>query len=146
MVDVGPKVSTVRRAVASGCILMKPATLRLIVAGKVAKGDVIATAELAGVMAAKRTGDLIPLCHPLALDQVVVSCTPDPGLNAVQVRAEVRSTGKTGVEMEALMAVSVAALTIYDMAKAADKGMEISNIHLLLKEGGKSGTFRAGEQ
>jgi cyclic pyranopterin monophosphate synthase len=139
MVDVGHKPDTERVAVAAGHVRMQPATLALIRAGQLKKGDVLAVAQLAGVMAAKRTADLIPLCHPLALTQVEVRCQLDDSLPGVAIEATVRTTGKTGVEMEALTAVSVAALTVYDMAKAAEKTMTIGGIRLLEKRGGQSG-------
>lgn len=142
MVDVSDKPITTREAVASGFVRMSPETLALAVSGSGRKGDVRAVAELAGVMAAKRTADLIPLCHPLALSKVEVSVEPaDSGL---AVTARVKTTGPTGVEMEALTAASVACLTIYDMLKAAEKGMVIEALHLLEKTGGKSGDWSAG--
>lgn len=143
MVDVSAKTDTVRTAVAQGRIVMRAETLALIVDGKVPKGDVIATARIAGIMAAKRTHELIPLCHPLPVTKVAVEIEPDPALPGFVVTATVRCTGKTGVEMEALTAASVACLTIYDMAKAAEKGMRIEAIRLLEKEGGKSGHWVA---
>lgn len=139
MVDVGHKPDTQRVAVAVGEVHMQPATLALIRAGQLKKGDVLTVAQLAGVMAAKRTADLIPLCHPLPLTHIEVICELREELPGVSVRATVRTTGKTGVEMEALTAVSVAALTIYDMAKAAEKTMTITNLRLLEKHGGQSG-------
>jgi cyclic pyranopterin phosphate synthase len=139
MVDVGHKPDTQRVAVAAGEVRMKPETLALIRAGSVKKGDVLATAQLAGIMAAKRTAELIPLCHPLPLTHVEVNCAFCDDLPGVEVKATVRTTGKTGVEMEALTAVSVAALTVYDMAKAAEKTMQITNVRLLEKRGGVSG-------
>jgi cyclic pyranopterin phosphate synthase len=141
MVDVGSKAETERVAIAEGSVIMKQETLALILEGSAKKGDVIATARIAGIMAAKKTSDLIPLCHPLMLTKVSVDITPDPALPGLRVEALAKLTGKTGVEMEALTAVSVACLTIYDMAKAADKGMEITGIRLLSKSGGKSGDF-----
>lgn len=141
MVDVGSKSETERVAIAEGFVTMKPETLALIRDGSAKKGDVIATARIAGIMAAKKTSDLIPLCHPLMLTKVSVDITVDDALPGLRVEALAKLTGKTGVEMEALTAVSVACLTIYDMAKAADKGMEISGIRLLSKSGGKSGDF-----
>ncbi|KQQ46796.1 molybdenum cofactor biosynthesis protein MoaC [Rhizobium sp. Leaf311] len=143
MVDVGDKAETTRVAVAEGFVRMKPETLALILEGNAKKGDIIGTARLAGIMAAKQTANLIPLCHPLMLTKVTVDITEDDALPGLRVQATVKLTGKTGVEMEALTAVSVACLTIYDMAKAADKGMEISSIRLLEKTGGKSGHFKA---
>ncbi|KAI6192527.1 Cyclic pyranopterin monophosphate synthase [Aphelenchoides besseyi] len=145
MVDVGDKAETVRVAVAEGFVKMKPETLALIREGNAKKGDVIGTARLAGIMAAKQTANLIPLCHPLMLTKVAVDITEDAALPGLRVEALVKLSGKTGVEMEALTAVSIACLTIYDMAKAADKAMEIVNIRLLEKSGGKSGDFRRQE-
>lgn len=145
MVDVGAKAITERLAVARGAVIMQPETLQLIIEGNVKKGDVLRVAELAGVMAAKRTADLIPLCHPLLLNKVEVLCTPDPDTNSVQIEATVRVSGKTGVEMEALTAVSVAGLTIYDMAKAVDRTMRLTGVRLVRKEGGRSGLFQAEE-
>ncbi|NTE86263.1 cyclic pyranopterin monophosphate synthase MoaC [Agrobacterium rubi] len=142
MVDVGDKAETTRVAVAEGYVKMKPETLVLIRDGNAKKGDVIGTARLAGIMAAKQTPNLIPLCHPLILTKIVVDITEDDALPGLRVEATVKLTGKTGVEMEALTAVSVACLTIYDMAKAADKTMEIGSIRLLEKSGGKSGPFK----
>jgi cyclic pyranopterin phosphate synthase len=143
MVDVSGKDVTERVAVARGAVEMAPATLTLIAEGRAAKGDVLAVARLAGIMAAKRTADLIPLCHPLALAKVSVDLTPDAGANRVEIEATVKVAGRTGVEMEALTAVSVAALTVYDMVKAVDRGMRITDVRLSLKEGGKSGRFEA---
>ncbi|KAA3529137.1 cyclic pyranopterin monophosphate synthase MoaC [Agrobacterium tumefaciens] len=145
MVDVGDKAETVRLAVAEGFVKMKPETLALIRDGNAKKGDVIGTARLAGIMAAKQTANLIPLCHPLMLTKVAVDITEDAALPGLRVEAMVKLSGKTGVEMEALTAVSIACLTIYDMAKAADKAMEIVNIRLLEKSGGNSGDFRRQE-
>ncbi|WP_105382286.1 cyclic pyranopterin monophosphate synthase MoaC [Neorhizobium alkalisoli] len=145
MVDVGDKTDTVRQATAEGYVRMMPATLALIREGNAKKGDVIGTARLAGIMAAKKTSDLIPLCHPLMLTKVSVEIVEDETLPGLRVSATAKLTGKTGVEMEALTAVSVACLTVYDMAKAVDKGMEIGGIRLLEKTGGKSGTYRAGD-
>jgi cyclic pyranopterin phosphate synthase len=145
MVDVGDKADTVRQATAEGYVRMLPATLALIREGNAKKGDVIGTARLAGIMAAKKTSDLIPLCHPLMLTKVSVDIVEDEALPGVRISATAKLSGKTGVEMEALTAVSVACLTVYDMAKAVDKGMEIGGIRLLEKTGGKSGTYRAGE-
>jgi cyclic pyranopterin phosphate synthase len=145
MVDVGDKADTTRIATAEGHVKMAPATLQLILKGNAKKGDVIGTARLAGIMAAKQTSNLIPLCHPLMLTKVSVDITEDSALPGLRVTATAKLTGKTGVEMEALTAVSVACLTIYDMAKAADKAMEISGIRLLEKSGGKSGDFRHPE-
>lgn len=143
MVDVGHKPETERIAVARGAVRMQPETLQLIIEGNVKKGDVLAVAELAGVMAAKRTSELIPLCHPLLLNKIDVVCTPNPAASQVDIEATVRVRGKTGVEMEALTAVSVAGLTIYDMAKAVDRSMQLSAIRLVRKEGGQSGSYRA---
>lgn len=143
MVDVGNKPVTERVAVARGAVAMKPNTLRLIIEGNVKKGDVLTVAQLAGVMAAKRTSDLIPLCHPLLLNQVEVTCTPNSENNRVEIEATVRVSGKTGVEMEALTAVTVAGLTIYDMAKAVDRSMSLNDIHLVAKSGGQSGNYAA---
>jgi cyclic pyranopterin phosphate synthase len=144
MVDVSDKAATERVAVAEGQVVMSKATLDLVQSGNAKKGDVLGTARIAGIMAAKRTHELIPLCHPLALSQVVVELTPDPALPGIKVRASVKVTGPTGVEMEALTAVSVACLTIYDMVKAAERGMRIEGIRLIEKSGGKSGVFKAG--
>jgi cyclic pyranopterin phosphate synthase len=141
MVDVTAKGRTARRAVARGSVRMKPETLRLILAGEVAKGNVLTTAQVAGVMAAKKTHELIPMCHPLFLTGIDVDLTPDEKESAVHISATVRSTGKTGVEMEALTAVSVAALTIYDMCKAVDRGMRIEGVRLARKSGGRSGNI-----
>ncbi len=142
MVDVGDKAETTRIATAEGFVRMLPETLALIREGNAKKGDVIGTARLAGIMAAKKTSDLIPLCHPLMLTKVSVEIHEDAALPGLRVTATAKLSGKTGVEMEALTAVSVACLTIYDMAKAADKGMEIGGIQLLTKSGGKSGDWR----
>ncbi len=139
MVDVGDKPDTERVAVARGEVVMRPETLALIQAGALKKGDVLTVAQLAGVMAAKRTADLIPLCHPLQLSHIAVDLELDTSLPGVQIAATVRTRGKTGVEMEALTAVSVAALTVYDMAKAAEKTLRIQNIRLVEKRGGRSG-------
>ena len=143
MVDVSDKAVTDRTATARGSVLMAPETLAKIMAGGVKKGDVLAVAQLAGIMGAKRTPDLIPLCHPLSLSKVSVTLTCDPDRNAVDVEATCKLSGKTGVEMEALTAVSVAALTVYDMCKAVDRGMRITDIRLVHKAGGKSGEFVA---
>lgn len=144
MVDVGAKDETERTAVAEGIVTMLPETLRMIMAGNAKKGDVLGTARIAGIMAAKKTHELIPLCHPLLLTKVSVEIQPEPALPGLRVIALARVSGKTGVEMEALTAASVACLTIYDMAKAVDRGMEISGIRLVEKTGGKSGDYRAG--
>jgi len=141
MVDVSEKASTTREAVAKGSVFMEPSTLKLIKSRKVKKGDVLAVAQLAGIQAAKRTPDIIPLCHPLALSKVTVDLECDSKKSAVHITATCKVTGQTGVEMEALTAVSAAALTVYDMCKAADRGMHIENIRLVKKSGGKSGTF-----
>ena len=143
MVDVSGKQVTTRIAVASGRVLMLPATLQLIKSGMAKKGDVIATARIAGIMAAKRTHELIPLCHPLAISKITVDLEINEPDNAVDVTATVKVEGKTGVEMEALTAVSVACLTVYDMVKAADRGITITDVKLIEKQGGKSGHFRA---
>lgn len=142
MVDVGDKAVTSREATATGNVIMLPETLALIRDGLAKKGDVIATARIAGIMAAKRTHELIPLCHPLALTKVTLDIALDEALPGVTVTATCRISGQTGVEMEALTAVSVACLTIYDMVKAADRGMQISDVQLLAKSGGKSGDWR----
>lgn len=142
MVDVSAKPDTAREAVAEGVVLMSADTLALA-QGNAAKGDVLGVARLAGIMGAKRTSDLIPLCHPLPIAKVSVELGPDPALPGIRVTATVRTTGKTGVEMEALTAVSTACLTVYDMLKAAQKDMRIEGIRLLSKTGGKSGEFRA---
>ena len=139
MVDVGDKAVTRREAVARGFVAMKPETLALIMGGKVSKGDVLATARLAGIMAAKQTAQLIPLCHPLPISRVTVELTPDGEKGGVSIEASVRTEGRTGVEMEALTAVSVAALTVYDMCKAVDRGMRIESVRLAKKTGGRSG-------
>lgn len=141
MVDVTAKDVTVREATARGSIKMDPATLEMIEQGKVAKGDVLAVAQVAGVMAAKRTPDLIPMCHPLAITGVEMKLEPNREKSRVDITATVRLAGRTGVEMEALTAVSVAALTVYDMCKAVDRGMVIEQVRLMRKSGGKSGTF-----
>ncbi len=141
MVDVSAKNETLREAVAEGRVVMLPGTLSLILDGKVAKGDVFGIARLAGIMAAKKTSELIPLCHPLALSSLEIALEPDKAGSCVRIRATVRSTGRTGVEMEALTAVSVAGLTVYDMCKAVDREMTIADVRLIKKSGGKSGTF-----
>jgi cyclic pyranopterin phosphate synthase len=146
MVDVGPKADTERFAVAKGEVHMHPETLRLIVRDALPKGDVLTTAQLAGIMAAKQTPNLIPLCHPLLLTQVEVGFEIDEGASVIEIVATVRTRGKTGVEMEALTAVSVAALTLYDMAKAVEKTMRITNVRLARKSGGKSGDFVLEEE
>jgi cyclic pyranopterin phosphate synthase len=141
MVDVSAKAETDRVAVARGSVVMAPETLKLIQEGRAKKGDVLAVAQLAGIMAAKRTSELIPLCHPLPLTSVEVALDCDPARNAVEITATCRTTGKTGVEMEALTAASVAALTVYDMCKSVDRGMVLTDIRLQHKSGGKSGTY-----
>ena len=141
MVDVSSKPVTLRSATASGLVRMGPATLAMILEGRATKGDVFAVARLAGIMAAKRTGDLIPLCHPLGIDGVTVDFEPE-GDSTVRVEARVTVTGRTGVEMEALTAVTVAALTIYDMCKSADRGIEIDRVRLEAKSGGRGGEYR----
>jgi cyclic pyranopterin phosphate synthase len=143
MVDVSAKPVTDRMAVARGQVVMGAETLALIAEGRASKGDVLGIARLAGIMAAKKTADLIPLCHPLPITKVALSLTPDPALPGVVVEATVKTGGQTGVEMEALTAVSVACLTIYDMMKAVEKSMRIEGIRLILKEGGKSGRYEA---
>jgi cyclic pyranopterin phosphate synthase len=143
MVDVSEKAVTVREATARGRVSMAAETLRLATAGEAKKGDVLAVARIAGIMAAKRTHDLIPLCHPLALQSVTVNLEPDETGPAIEVTATVRVEGKTGVEMEALTAVSVACLTVYDMLKAADRAMRIEAVRLVGKSGGRSGDYRA---
>ena len=140
MVDVSAKPATVRSATARARVVMQPATLAMIAEGSAKKGDVLGVARLAGIMAAKRTADLIPLCHPLALSAVAVDLSPAPP-DAVEIAATVRTTGPTGVEMEALTAVSVAALTVYDMCKAVDRAMRIEALRVVHKSGGKSGEF-----
>ena len=139
MVDVSAKPDTEREAIARGTVRMKPETLAMIQAGGVPKGDVIGTARLAGIMAAKRTHELIPLCHPLLLTDINVDITPNEAESALDITSTVRTTGKTGVEMEALTAVSIAALTVYDMCKAVDRGMRVESVRLTEKRGGKSG-------
>ena len=143
MVDVSDKATTSRIATAIGAVHMAPETLALVTENRAAKGDVLGVARLAGIMGAKKTADLIPLCHPLPITKVALDLIPDPSLPGIRVSATVKTTGQTGVEMEALTAVSVACLTIYDMLKAADKVMEIQGIKVTLKDGGKSGRFEA---
>ena len=143
MVDVSEKAVTARVAVARGAVEMAPETLALITEGRAKKGDVLSVARLAGIMGAKKTADLIPLCHPLALSKVTVELTAHPDTNRVEIEATVKTTGQTGVEMEALTAVAIAQLTVYDMVKAVDKGMKLTDTRLVLKEGGKSGRFEA---
>jgi cyclic pyranopterin monophosphate synthase len=143
MVDVGGKPVTDRVAVAEGAVRMEAATLALITGGQAKKGDVLGVARLAGIMAAKKTAELIPLCHPLSLTKVAVELEPDADLPGIRIRARVATSGQTGVEMEALTAASVAGLTIYDMVKAVDRGMVIEGLRLTFKDGGKSGRFEA---
>jgi cyclic pyranopterin monophosphate synthase len=143
MVDVSAKAATAREAIAEGMVRMAPATLALVREGRAGKGDVLGVARLAGIMAAKRTADLIPLCHPLALSSVALDLVAEDALPGIRVTATVRTTGPTGVEMEALTAAAVACLTIYDMLKAAEKGMVIDGLRLLRKSGGKSGVYEA---
>ena len=143
MVDVSDKDVTARVAVAEGAVQMRPETLALVTEGRAQKGDVLGVARLAGIMGAKRCADLIPLCHPLPITKVSLDLTPDADLPGIRIRAEVRTTGQTGVEMEALTAVSTAALTVYDMLKAAEKSMRITDIAVTLKDGGKSGRYEA---
>jgi cyclic pyranopterin phosphate synthase len=143
MVDVSSKDATSREATAEGVVAMSPETLELVLAGDARKGDVLGTARLAGIMASKRTHELIPLCHPLLLTKVTVDIEPDPALPGLKVTATAKVTGQTGVEMEALTAVSVACLTIYDMVKAADRAMRIEGVRLLSKSGGRSGVYEA---
>jgi len=145
LVDVSAKPATERMAIAEGCVIMAPETLDLVVRGDAKKGDVLGVARIAGIMAAKRTHELIPLCHPLALSNVTVDLETDPKLAGIRVRASVKVAGQTGVEMEALTAVAVACLTIYDMGKAVERGMRIETIRLVEKRGGKSGHYRATE-
>jgi cyclic pyranopterin phosphate synthase len=145
MVDVSAKPATEREAVAAGRVLMQAATLDIVREGNAKKGDVLGAARIAGIMAAKRTHELIPLCHPLALSQVELDLTPDAKLPGIEVRARVKVAGPTGVEMEALTAVAVACLTVYDMVKAVDRGMRIDSIRLIEKRGGRSGHYRAEE-
>lgn len=146
MVDVSAKKETAREAVARGSISMKPKTFRLIMDKKISKGDVLGAARIAGIMGAKRTPNLIPLCHPLALSSVTVDFTPAEEKNRIDIEARVKIRGRTGVEMEAFTAVAIAALTIYDMCKSVDRGMIISDIHLYEKSGGKSGHFIRDEK
>ena len=143
MVDVSDKATTARIAVARGWVRMAPETFEIITEGRAKKGDVIGVARLAGIMGAKKTPELIPLCHPLPITKASVEISPDADLPGLRIEATVKTTGQTGVEMEALTAVSTAALTIYDMVKAVDKGMEIGGVHVALKDGGKSGRYEA---
>jgi cyclic pyranopterin monophosphate synthase len=145
MVDVSDKAVTERVASAEGRVVMQPETLRIIREGDAKKGDVLGTARLAGIMAAKRTHDLIPLCHPLLLSKIRVDCAIDDALPGVRVTAEVKVSGQTGVEMEALTAVSIACLTVYDMVKAVDRAMRIEGVRVLEKSGGRSGAYKAGD-
>jgi cyclic pyranopterin phosphate synthase len=145
MVDVSQKPATERTAIAEGRVVMAAKTLDLVLAGNAKKGDVLGAARIAGIMAAKRTHELIPLCHPLAISKIAVDIEPDKNLPGLTVRATVKVTGQTGVEMEALTAVSVACLTVYDMVKAVERGMRIEGIRLIEKRGGKSGHYRAGK-
>jgi cyclic pyranopterin monophosphate synthase len=145
MVDVGDKPATDRRAVARAVVRMTPETAAKVAAGDAPKGDVLGTARIAGVLAAKRTGELIPLCHPLGLDHVDVSAAVDAAAGTVTLTAEARVTARTGVEMEAMTAASVAALTVYDMVKGIERGVEIAEVVLLEKSGGRSGTWRRGD-
>jgi cyclic pyranopterin phosphate synthase len=144
MVDVSAKPATARRAVAEGFVALAPETLSLVIDGRAEKGDVLGVAELAGVMAGKKTSELIPLCHPLALSDLVVAITPDRAAGGLRIRAEAATVGQTGVEMEALTAASVAALTIYDMVKGVERGVEIRSVRLVSKTGGKSGDWHRG--
>jgi cyclic pyranopterin monophosphate synthase len=141
MVDVGDKAVTARIATAKGCIIMAPETLAMIANGTAKKGDVLGIARIAGIMAAKKTPDLIPLCHPLPITKVAVDLTVNTPENCVDIEATIKTTGQTGIEMEALTAVSVTALTVYDMVKAVDKAMQITDIRVVLKDGGKSGLY-----
>ncbi|SOC13014.1 cyclic pyranopterin monophosphate synthase subunit MoaC [Rhodobacter sp. JA431] len=143
MVDVSGKPVTAREAVAEGCVVMAAETLALVTQGTAEKGDVLGIARVAGIMAAKKTAEIIPLCHPLPITKVALDLTPDESLPGVRIRATVKTSGQTGVEMEALTAVSGAALTLYDMLKAAEKGMQIEGIRLVMKDGGKSGRYEA---
>lgn len=143
MVDVSDKPVTARIAIAEGVVRMNPDTLAMIAGGNAKKGDVLGVARLAGIMGAKKTADLIPLCHPLPITKVAVELEIDPDLPGIRIAATVKTSGQTGIEMEALTAVSTAALTVYDMVKAVDKSMEISGIRVLLKDGGKSGRYKA---
>jgi cyclic pyranopterin monophosphate synthase len=145
MVDVTPKDATDRVAIAEGRVAMRPETLALILSGDAKKGDVLGAARIAGIMAAKRTHELIPLCHPIALTNVTIDISPDAALPGLIVRALAKTRGQTGVEMEALTAAAIACLTIYDMAKAVDRGMRIDGVRLIEKRGGKSGVWRAGD-
>jgi len=143
MVDVSEKTETAREAVVRGTITMKPETFRRIMAGEITKGDVFSVARVAGIMAAKKTSDIIPLCHPLNLSHVEINFDPVPERNRIDIEATVKIKARTGVEMEGLVAVTIAGLAIYDMCKAIDRGMTLSNIHLVMKKGGKSGAYLA---
>lgn len=143
MVDVSDKDVTARVAVATGAITMRPETLAMITEGTAKKGDVLGVARLAGIMGAKKTAEIIPLCHPIPITKVALELSPDPALPGIRIEATLKTTGQTGIEMEALTAVSTAALTIYDMVKAVEKTMEITEIRLVMKDGGKSGRFEA---
>jgi len=145
MVDVGAKPETERRAVAKCRVYMRPETFQLIQDKKIAKGDVLSVAQVAGIMAAKKTSELIPMCHPLNITSVELSLSPDKEKSCIDIQAEVKVTGKTGVEMEALTAVAVAGLTVYDMCKAVDKDMTVTDIRLIEKSGGKSGAYKRNE-
>lgn len=145
MVDVSDKCATVREASASGCVVMKKQTLRLIRMNKIAKGNVLGTARIAGIMAAKRTSEIVPMCHPISISSARIDFSFGPDRDRIHIVSTIRCTGQTGVEMEALTAVSAAALTIYDMCKSADRGIVISDILLVEKRGGKSGTFKRNE-
>ena len=146
MVDVSQKAETVREAIVRGSISMKPATFKAILSGKVSKGDVFAVARVAGIMAAKRTADILPMCHPLNLSHVEVEFFPHDKESRIDVEARVKIKAQTGVEMEGFVAVAASTLTIYDMCKAIDRGMVVSNIHLVKKSGGKSGTYQSGSE
>lgn len=141
MVDISDKETTLRAALASGCVYMKPETFNMVISNEIAKGDVLGVAKVAGIMAAKKTGEIIPLCHPINITDVKITFTPVKDNSMIGITAEVKTLGRTGVEMEALTAVAASALTIYDMCKAVDKAMEISEIKLLKKTGGRSGTY-----
>lgn len=143
MVDVSDKDITARIAVAAGYVRMLPQTLDMITTGRATKGDVLGVARLAAIIGAKKTADLIPLCHPLPISKVAIELTPDADLPGIRIEATVKTTGQTGVEMEALTAVSIACLTIYDMVKAVEKSMQIGGLHVVLKDGGKSGRYEA---
>lgn len=146
MVDVSDKAETLREAIVRGSISMKPTTFKKIMSGKIAKGDVLSVAKVAGIMAAKKTSEIIPMCHPLNLSHVEINFSPIEEESRIDIEAKVRIKARTGVEMEGLVAVAVAGLTIYDMCKAIDRGMVLSNIHLVKKTGGKSGTYLGGHK